>query len=446
VHGDGIGHFCFLRSAVIDGDLDLGNELAYLTTHIREDAGGLPGHLMEYSDHEPGFHPGYHMPDPDPVTGRVPSNWSVGPAVLWAPAYVIAHAAVRAGGLVGITHRDDGYGGLYYLALALTTLACGILGLLLAYRLACRVAPPREAFWSTLTIAVSTSLLYYLYLGPSHSHALTALTAGAFLCYWLHTRRSSSARTWFCWGLLAGALFLVRWNDIVIALPVLVVESVHALRGKDPADRGHRVRNWIGCMLAALLGLLLVASLQLFVWQFLHGRPWVRHSVATLHFSPAGLWGTLLSARHGLFTWTPVTLLAVIGLFRLRRRDAELAGVSLAILVALVLSNCTVIDWWAGTAFGMRRLVSATPLFVLGLAVLLDDVRCAWARRIPRAARGGFIAPLVFAGFGMWNVLLMAQFALGMISHTGPVPLSMIAANQPKVIARLIELAGEILR
>ena len=153
-----------------------------------------------------------------------------------------------------------------------------------------------------------------------------------------------------------------------------------------------------------------------------------------------------MSARHGLLTWTPVTLLAVIGLLRLRRRNAELAGVPLAILVALVLSNCTVIDWWAGTAFGMRRLVSATPLFVLGLAVPLDDVRCAGTRRIPRAARGGFIAPLVFAGFGMWNILLMAQFALGMISHPGPVPLSTIAANQPKVIARLIELPGEILQ
>jgi len=30
---------------------------------------------------------------------------------------------------------------------------------------------------------------------------------------------------------MAGALFLVRWNDLVIAIPVFAVESVRMLRG-----------------------------------------------------------------------------------------------------------------------------------------------------------------------------------------------------------------------
>ena len=36
VHGDGLGHFGFLRSSIIDRDLT--NEHAYLTTHIKDDA------------------------------------------------------------------------------------------------------------------------------------------------------------------------------------------------------------------------------------------------------------------------------------------------------------------------------------------------------------------------------------------------------------------------
>jgi len=43
-------------------------------------------------------------------------------------------------------------------------------------------------------------------------------------------------------------------------------------------------------------------------------------------------------------------------------------------------------------------------------------------------------------------VLLLAQFSLGMISHTKSVPFAVMAANQPKVIARLIELARQILQ
>jgi hypothetical protein len=104
----------------------------------------------------------------------------------------------------------------------------------------------------------------------------------------------------------------------------------------------------------------------------------------------------------------------------------------------------------------MRRLVSGTPLFALGFAVFLDDVRVALARREPR--RGGragapapgngpgLLAPLACLGFSAWNLLLLAQYALGMISHTGPASLATIAANQPKVVVRLIRLVAEVLK
>jgi hypothetical protein len=145
----------------------------------------------------------------------------------------------------------------------------------------------------------------------------------------------------------------------------------------------------------------------------------------------------------------------VIGLFRLFRRDRELAGVCLAALLLLVASNCTVRDWWGGASFGMRRLLSGTPLFALGLAVFLDDLRLALAHRTPHPERAAgatarrtgsrLLAPLACFGFSAWNLLLLAQYGLGMISHTGPVSLATIAANQPRVVARLVRLAAGIL-
>ena len=478
VHGDGIGYVAYLHSAIVDLDLDLANELEYLSTHVAVDAGGLPGLLLDRSNHTPGVDPHYHTPPPDPVTGRVPSNFSTGPSIAWAPAYLSVHAAVKAGRSIGLSHRDDGYGGAYYLAIALTSLACGIVGLLFAYKMAHTLTPSREAFWATLAIAAASPLLYYLYLAPSYGHAITALTAGAFFLYWRQSRRAPSAVTWFHWGLLAGLLFLVRWNDVVLAVPVFVVEAARLLRqGTKPNETAGQdaqsirwTRVWqltghVGAVLAgrggaALAGFMLVSLPQFCVWQYLHGRPWVRHSVETLQFSPEGLWGTLFSARHGLFIWTPITLLAVIGLFLLWRRDAELAGVSIAALGLLVLSNCIVHDWWAGASFGMRRMVSATPLFVLGLTVLFDDLRVASRRShdlqaasrrshdLQAASRrhsGRFLAPVIFLLFTVWNVLLLAQYSLGMISHTEPVSFATIASNQPRVVVRIVQLVGEIL-
>ncbi len=474
VHGDGIGHFVFLHSAIIDGDLDLTNEYEYVPDHITADAVGLPALLLKYSSHTPGYHPGYHRPRPDPVTGRLPSNWSIGPALVWAPAYALAHLVSLAAHAAGLPVRTDGYGGLYYVALALTTWACGVAGLLLAFRLAARAAGEREAFWATLTIAVASPLLYYLHMAPSHSHSITVLTGALFLGAWWRHRDGATGRTHFVWGLLAGLMFLVRWNDALLLVPVLVAESRRLLRapavggpgapaeGGAPAsaadgsraaaavDRRARIVAWARAMAIIAAGFALVAWPQIAVWQHLHGRPLVRHSVDTFQITPAGLWGTLFSWNHGLFTWTPVVFLAVLGLLPLWRRDRGLAGMALALFAALLVSNCTVYDWWAGTAFGQRRMISATVVYVLGLATFLAWARAAWQRhfaQLGRLARGAqLLAPAALAIFGIWNVLLLAQFSLGMISHTQSVPFALMAANQPKVIARLVELARQIVR
>jgi hypothetical protein len=456
VHGDGIGYVAYLRSAVVERNLDLSNEFEHLASHIQADAWGLPTLFLSRSSHRPGIDSTFHAPRPDPVTGRVPSYFSVGPSIAWAPAYLAAHGLMLLRRGTGSGERADGYGGLYYLAIALSSLVFGAAGLLIAYRFTALAAPHREALWSVLTMAWASPLLYYLYLAPSYSHALTVFTSGAFFLVWWRTRHADRAATWFRWGLLAGVLFLVRWNDVVLAIPVFAVEASRLLRGDGTRRTGASVRRLLACVSTAGLGFILTASPQFCAWQYFHGRPWVRYPVAYIDFTPGGWWGTLFSSRHGLFVWTPVALLAVAGLFRLFRRDRELAGVCLAALLLLVASNCAVRDWWGGASFGMRRLVSGTPLFALGFAVFLDDVRMALAHRTPRQGAGvaaptastgpRLLAPLAFFGFSIWNLLLLAQYALGMISHTGPVSLTTIAANQPRVVASLIRLAGGILK
>lgn len=456
VNGDGIGYAAYLRSVVIDRDLKLSNEFDHLSSHIEADARGLPAEFLRRSPHRVSIDSLWHSPHPDPVTGRVPSFFSVGPAIAWAPAYAAAHVLTLLAAAAGAAVKPDGYGGLYYLAIVLSSFAFGIAGLILAFRLASIVTPPREALWSALTIGWATPVAYYLYLSASYGHPLTMFTSAAFFLYWWRTRHSDRPGTWFRWGLLAGILFLVRWNDVVLAAPAFAVEGVRLLarRGARPGRPG----PWslLPCAGAALAGLLLVAAPQLAVWQYFHGRPWIRHPADLLRLDPGAPWKMLFSARHGLFVWTPVAVPAVAGLLCLLRRNRELAGVSLAALVLLVVSNSIAGDWWGGSSFGQRRLVSGTPFLVLGLAVFLAEARGLIERR---GARGGpgtpgparamwarLAAPLVAIAFTGWNLLLMAQYALRMIGHSEAVPFAVIAANQPRVLARLIQLAGRVLR
>jgi hypothetical protein len=113
-------------------------------------------------------------------------------------------------------------------------------------------------------------------------------------------------------------------------------------------------------------------------------------------YSPHAL-QVLASPNHGFFFWTPLAVLAILGLFALRDRRVM---VCLLIMVASqVYVAGSVESWTVAGAFGQRRFVCLTPLLVIGLAALWTTVN---SRRVLAVA----VALCVW-----WNVALMAQFA-----------------------------------
>ena len=94
-----------------------------------------------------------------------------------------------------------------------------------------------------------------------------------------------------------------------------------------------------------------------------------------MRWHDAALSAVLFSDWHGLFTWTPIVLLSVIGIVPLWQRDRQVATAVIVLLLAAWYTNAAVADWWAGEAFGSRRFVSCVPLFVLGLAALAARYR-----------------------------------------------------------------------
>jgi hypothetical protein len=121
----------------------------------------------------------------------------------------------------------------------------------------------------------------------------------------------------------------------------------------------------------------------------------------------------LFSLNHGLFAWTPVTLLAAIGLIPLARRDALTGWAALGVVLLAVYVNASVSDWWAGEAFGARRFIGCTVFFALGLAAVLAAPL--WRSR-PALMRW-FAMSLV-----VYNVLFLLQYQLFMRGFTDLVP------------------------
>ena len=105
------------------------------------------------------------------------------------------------------------------------------------------------------------------------------------------------------------------------------------------------------------------------------------------------------SSEHGLFSWTPVALLAVIGLFLLKK---DHLARSAPIVCWRSHSIFTPSDATrTGRAFlrlGNRFFVSLTPLFILGLASFFD-----WLAGALQERRAEILAAALTTALIIWN-------------------------------------------
>ena len=157
-------------------------------------------------------------------------------------------------------------------------------------------------------------------------------------------------------ALLAGVLcalgVLMKNSFIVMAIPL----GAYMLVRKQWRD---------AVFFAAPIGLAVVASMLLnqlmFDTYFLGPQGWEKGNVAT------GTVGLLFSTDHGLLTFAPVVVSALIGwpaLLRARRDEAILVLCGFLSYFALIANYGS---WHGGFCFGPRHIVPVIPFLMLGL-------------------------------------------------------------------------------
>lgn len=195
--GDGIYYYVYLRSVVIDGDLDFSNDYALYQRFNTEDLEKKREMLVLHKT----------------PLGKPANYFSVGPAVLWSPVYLVTHWLALA---LGLPH--DGFSYFYEAPILFLSIFYGFVGMLLIYRVAVGLFSRSAAFIAVLGMWLATNVVYYMGVSPSASHVLSIFTVGLFLFLWWRKRGKRRRRDWFILGLSAGLMTLVRWQDILVTL------------------------------------------------------------------------------------------------------------------------------------------------------------------------------------------------------------------------------------
>src|SRR5271170_1622377 len=363
VRGDGVGYYAFGRSLLIEHDLDFKKDWLAANTSFRMGRTDANGNIAsgQYTS-----------------TGHLDNHFSIGPAILWSPFLITAHLAVLSYDALGGHVFADGYSKPYVLAMALATALYGFLAIWISFRVARKYLPERWAFLGTLGVWFASSLPVYMYFNPSWSHAHPAFMVALFVWYWDRTRQTRTSLQWAVLGAIAGLMMDVYYpNAILLLLPLL-----ESLGNYSKGIVNPELNNTIGPLFlnnVLFAAVTFAAFLPTFVSKKIIYGSYLNFGYGVQWFwdSPAWL-RVCFSSEHGLFSWTPITFLAVIGLFLFRRRDRVLAAYSICAFAVFVYVIGCYQDWDGLSSFGSRFFVSLTILFVLGLAAFFDWIAHSW--------------------------------------------------------------------
>lgn len=376
-------------------------------------------------------------------SGKAINNGPIGSAILWVPFFLVGDGAARLLHAVGTSTAADGYSLPYIWAVSLGSALYAGMALLLTYLLARAITDRRAALWASLVIWLGTPALFYSHLAPTYAHATSWFAAAAFLTVWFRMRER---RSWFGWvalGALGGLVAMVREQDAVFLLVPVVDELLRLI----PGIRSHE-RRWMRDVGRTLIGGLVMGCCavlafmpQLLVYRALNGNLRPSSEVSDkLQWNAPNALRVLFDPGHGLFLWTPILVLAVVGLGLLIQRDPRL-GVTLATgFVMTWYLNGSFQTWTTAGAFGARRFIVCSPIFAVGLAELFRRFgeRTAGTRSILR-----LWVPVIAVIAILWNGGLILQFVTHDMDRqrlTWP----LVLANQFTVVPR--HLLGDLWR
>jgi hypothetical protein len=119
-------------------------------------------------------------------------------------------------------------------------------------------------------------------------------------------------------------------------------------------------------------------------------------------------------------------MLALAGLFFLCRRQSRVGAPMLTATTAFYLFIACYPDWAGISSYGNRFFVSLTPLFVVGLGVLLEQAS-RWVAS-PRITR--ILVPSILACLILWNLGFMFQWGTQLVPARGEISWTVMIHNQ----------------
>lgn len=346
--GDSWGYYAYLPAVFIYGDLH-----DPVTTY--QATGQVTGHIPA-------------LPEPGgelnvAANGHHIIKYTCGIALLQLPFFLIGHFAAG-----GLGFAQNGYTLPYLISVHLAVFFYLLLGFYALYRVLLRLVNPFLSLLTLAVLALGTNLYFFAVYSGTMAHAYLFALYALLLLATVNIYNRPGRRWALLLGVAAGLITLIRPVELIcLSIPLLYgIQSRQDLQDRWLFIRQHlRLLLWVGLPLVAC------GLPQLLYWKFSTGQ-WLHYSYGEESFDwlQPHLWGGLFSYKNGWLVYTPLMLLALAGIYFLRRERQWLWPTAVFLALHLYITY----SWWCWyyiNGFGSRPMVEAYALLAISLAAAL---------------------------------------------------------------------------
>ena len=188
----------------------------------------------------------------------------------------------------------------------------------------------------------------------------------------------------FLAGLMLGCAIMVKMTNAVV-LPIFAGYVIYRQRRVQHIHDVRRLLKMLAGLCAIpILGVAVTATLSQFRFGTWFSTGYTEREAFTNPLL-SGLGHLLFSADESIFVFSPLLILAVIGLPLSWRRARSQTALLVGLIIVQLLLFAGWYDWRGGVAWGPRFLVPLTPLLLLLMLPLMHDwlfIRRRWRRAI----------------------------------------------------------------
>lgn len=329
------------------------------------------------------------------VNGRTVIKCYCGTALVISPFFLAAQF------IASVVHLpQDTYSEVFQKTISLAALFYVLLGcwfiLSLFRNLQIKKLPSLLAI---IFILFATNLIVYSIFHPAMSHVYSFCFISGFLWAMQRYIATHKLRLLLISAIFLGIIYLIRPVNIIIIcfVPFFFSNLSEVLLFL----KAQLKRLWI-----PLLLFLMIISLQNILWYVQCRHPFLEiYPHEGFYWLHPELYNVLFSFRKGLFIYTPLTMLCVLGLIPLFRENKFKAILS-ALFLFLILYIIS--SWWCWSyfdGFGMRPFVDFYAVFALLLGIIFNKIN-QW-KRIVLISIAFLLIPL--------NLLQAYQYSRGII-------------------------------